>query len=303
LNTTSIFKTSDMDFHVRVWGESGKKVLMLHGFPETPEIFEPLAKLLVEQGFHVHAPFLPGYGPAAAIHTHTEVTHLDDLAKCLSDLACVIKQPSEKILLVGHDWGAIAAYVTAAYAPALFSHLVTMAVPPLPSVLRGLLRHPMQWYRSSYILFFQLRWRIPERLLRRNNDSLLRRMCMSWSGKAEQSRAYFSTTDSPFEAIGDLAYPLGYYRGLFPLLSGSIKKWRRSIRLAYSEIPLKTTIFVGDQDGCIPAPLYCHYERYFPNGAEVVVVPGAGHFVPIDAPDRIANVLVSARDAAENEND
>lgn len=301
MKTTQIINASGLNFHVRVWGESGTKVLLLHGFPETPDIFDALAEVLVKQGFHVYAPFLPGYGPAPSVHQgqdieKTEVTHLDDLAKRMSDLARVIKEPNERLLLVGHDWGAIAAYVTAAYAPALFSRLVTMAVPPLPSVLRGLLRHPMQWWRSLYIFLFQVRWRIPERLLRRNDDRLLRRLCLSWSGAAPKSHAYFSASESPFSSIGELAYPLGYYRGFFPLLSGSLKKWKRSIRLAFSEIPVKTTILVGDCDGCIPAPLYSGFEPYFPNGAELMVIAGAGHFIPLDAPEKIADVLIGARD-------
>ena len=296
-----VFKTPFTEFHTLVWGDTGPKVLLLHGFPETPHIYEGLGELLSKQGFQVFAPFLPGYGPTSAIHEDTTITHLDDLAKSIAALSDAIseghhisgkgKNQKEKITLVGHDWGAIAAYATAAYYPQGFSSMVTMSVPPPSVFLKGLLRHPIQLKRSSYILMFQLRANLPEFAICKNDYQLLKKLCLKWSGAAIESQSYFSTTAAPFDEIGNFTLPLGYYRGLFPLLSGSLSKWKRSYELAFTKLSLPSHIMVGELDGCIPKELYTRYQDAFTLPAEFSVIEKAGHFLPIDAPEKVAEII------------
>lgn len=47
-------------------GEGDESLLIIHGFPGTPAETRPLANLLAETGFKVHAPLLPGFGPQIA---------------------------------------------------------------------------------------------------------------------------------------------------------------------------------------------------------------------------------------------
>jgi pimeloyl-ACP methyl ester carboxylesterase len=296
--TEQIFATPFTDFHTLVWGHSGPKILLLHGFPETPHVFESVAEGLVSKGYHVFAPFLPGYGPTPPIYTHTSITHLDDLARCLSALSDALVENSgkqEKIILLGHDWGAVSAYVTAAHHPERFSNLITMAVPPIPVFLKDLLRHPSQLIRSGYMLFFQLRAGIPEKRINADRHRYLKQLCLKWSGGAEPSQAYFAECTTPFDTIGSFTLPLGYYRGLFPVLSGSWSKWLKSIKLAYTKIDVPTLILVGKLDGCIPAPMYRGYQQCFTKTASFSVIEGAGHFVPIDSPEAIIDAITNTR--------
>jgi pimeloyl-ACP methyl ester carboxylesterase len=306
------YQTPYTNFHTLVWGDQGPKVLLLHGFPETPHIFEKVAEGLLARGFQVFAPFLPGYGPTPPIDKNSNITHLDDLAHSLADLSASISfgdkpkktqnnilnhadpaNPKEQIILVGHDWGAVAAYVTAAYAPEGFSKLVTMAVPPLPIFLRGLMTQPRQLLRSNYMLLFQLRASIPERLLTLNDHYLLRKLCLKWSGPAKASQAYFSEHAAPFDGIDNLTPPLGYYRGILPLISGSWKKWRRSIELAFTQISIPCEILVGKHDGCIPSAIYEHHQSCFEQPSKLTIVEGAGHFLPLDAPNQVIAKIVN----------
>jgi len=302
-----LIQTPFTHFHTLIWGNSGPKIMLLHGFPETPHIFSAIAEKLVERGFQVFAPFLPGYGPTSPIHDETSITHLDDLAKSLAALSDAIseghilngqgkkgsRQQKEKIILVGHDWGAVAAYVTAAYYPDGFSRMVTMAVPPLPIFLKSLLGHPRQLIRSNYMLFFQLRTNIPETLINLQSHHYLKKLCLKWSGSAKPSQAYFSKAAKPFESIGDFTHPLGYYRGLFPFLSGSFPKWRKSIELAFTKIEIPAHILVGELDGCIPAPIYKGFRSCFSGEVEFSVIKNSGHFLPIDAPEDVANIIIN----------
>jgi len=295
-------KTAFTDFHTLVWGDTGPKVLLLHGFPETPYIFTKVAQKLVAQGYQVFAPFMPGYGPTPPIHSHTTITHLDDLAHSIAALSDAIseghclqgkgKNSKEKIILVGHDWGAVAAYVTVSYYPEGFSKLVTMSVPPLPVFLKGFLRHPSQLLRSNYMLFFQLRAGIPEKLIARNDYNALKKLCLKWSGSSKPSQSFFSEPSTPFKEINNFTHPLGYYRGLFPLLSGSLQKWKRSMEIAFTKISIPCHIMVGEFDNCISSPLYKDYQQGFNQKASFLIVKNAGHFLPIDAPDEVVAVIL-----------
>src|SRR5205085_741148 len=88
--------------------------------------------------------------------------------------------------LIGHDWGAIATYAAAAAQPDAFRRIVTIAVPPLPSLFepRVLLamvarRLPLllRQMRCSWYVFFQQLPGVSERLLPR----IVRRLWADWS--------------------------------------------------------------------------------------------------------------------------
>ena len=288
---TKTIKTRGYQFETLIWGDGGPKVLLLHGFPESPHIFDSLAIRLADSGYQVFAPFLPGYGATPPLNPDTGITFLDELAHAFAAFADCITRDKEKVILVGHDWGAAAAYVTAGYHSGRFSKLIALSVPPLPAFLRSFLRHPSQLFRSRYMLFFQLPG-IAERVIRRNDYRYLRLLCKSWAGSCETSEVYFSGDQAAFNAIPDYRYPLGYYRGLMPFFSGSVKAWRKSMRLAFRKIDVQTTIMVGERDGCIAPAVYHGFENQFRNGVTLDIVKNTGHFLPLDAPDAVLRKIV-----------
>lgn len=278
---------------VRVWGNDGPKVLLFHGFPETPDIFDPLASMLVAKGCQVFAPYMPGYGVSTSLVEGESAMHLIDLAAWATSLGHAIRSDQEELVLLGHDWGAAVAYASVAFEPTLYRRFFALAVPPLPVFLKSFLRLPSQWIRSSYMLAFQFRLGIAESALTTRDYAALRALCGKWCGGVPASTAYFR--DHDFNDLKGLAGPLAYYRGLFPGLSGSFTKWRESIALAYRSIEVPTDIFVGECDGCIPAPAYKGYSKCFSASSRLTIVPGAGHFLPVDAPQFLAERIISAR--------
>jgi len=285
-------------FHCLKWTpdtETPRPVaVLLHGFPETPKVFESLAGILVERGYTVIAPWLPGYGTAPSLAKRTgRATFLHHLAEAFGSLISVIATENtvDKVTLVGHDWGAVCAYATAAAHPEKLDRLVTMAVPPLSVFLGSFLRLPGQWRRSAYMVFMQPGMNVPESLLQKRDYRRLQALCLDWSGGVATSEAYFRDADNAFSSLGDLNGPLSYYRGLFPILSGSGRRWLKAIRLAYRKISVPTVILVGERDGCIPAPCYEGFERQFSEAVTFTIIPNAGHFLPIDAPQSIADAV------------
>ncbi len=107
-------------------GGSGDLALLLHGFPDDARSMLPLAERFVAAGFRSIAPYLRGYGPSdpAPDGDYGTVSLARD-AVGLIDAA-----GAETATIVGHDWGAVAAYVAASLAPARVRRIVTMSVPP-----------------------------------------------------------------------------------------------------------------------------------------------------------------------------
>jgi pimeloyl-ACP methyl ester carboxylesterase len=95
----------------------GPDVVLLHGFPDTPHSFAQLQSALVDAGWRVTVPWLRGYHPDSIVAGRpydAETLGRDALA-----LLDAIGAP--RAVVVGHDWGALIAYVAATLAPEGFA--------------------------------------------------------------------------------------------------------------------------------------------------------------------------------------
>jgi pimeloyl-ACP methyl ester carboxylesterase len=141
-------------------------VLLLHGFPEFWYGWRAQIPALAKAGYRVIAPDQRGYNlsdkPKGASAYRVEALVQDVLG-------LVDALGYEQINLVGHDWGAMVAWVAALQHPGRVRKLGILNVPH-PAVMFNFLRRgdPEQLRRSWYIFFFQLPW-LPELFLRRND--------------------------------------------------------------------------------------------------------------------------------------
>ena len=105
--------------------ESGAAVVLVHGFPDGPDTWTPFAQRLADEGFRVLAPALRGYAPRTAVpgERSTGMTAGGDVIALLDHVGI------QRAAVVGHDWGASAAYGAAALAPERISRLVPIGVP------------------------------------------------------------------------------------------------------------------------------------------------------------------------------
>jgi pimeloyl-ACP methyl ester carboxylesterase len=99
----------------------------MHGFPDSAYTWRHLLPVLADAGFHAVAPFMRGYAPSdlAADGCYTVAALVYDATAIHEALG-----GDEDSVLIGHDWGAEAAYGAAAFAPQRWRRLVTLAVPP-----------------------------------------------------------------------------------------------------------------------------------------------------------------------------
>jgi pimeloyl-ACP methyl ester carboxylesterase len=106
---------------------AGPLALCLHGFPDTARTWRYLLPELAAAGFRAVAPFMRGYAPTAVPDDgRYSIGTLADDAIALHE----VLGGDGHAVLIGHDWGAEAAYTAAVAAPDCWRRLVTLAVPP-----------------------------------------------------------------------------------------------------------------------------------------------------------------------------
>ena len=260
-----------------VWGEEGAPLaLLLHGYPDTALTWRHLGPYLAERGFRAAAPYLRGYAPTglAPDGCYQIGAVARDAIQAHDELG-----GDERAVLIGHDWGAEAAYAVDAFAPGIFSRVVTLSVPPGP-VWKELPRHPRLAIRQLrmfwYMGFQQLPW--TERTLGR---------LIPWLWKA-WSPDYDSAEDArrALEALPTPAYrtaALRYYRATFGQPQARRREYAAEQHAA-SSIGTAPTLFLhGDNDGCIASEVAALAGRY----VKTEVVSGVGHFLHLEDPQRV----------------
>jgi pimeloyl-ACP methyl ester carboxylesterase len=272
-------RANGLDVAVLEAGE-GPLVLCLHGFPDTAWSLRPLLATLAEAGYRAVAPFMRGYAPTSlpADGDYRATTLAHDAAALIAALG------ERRAFIVGHDWGAVTAYIAATLHPESVRGIVTAAIPHLRHfLLRPTLR---QLYRSRYIGFFQL-CGIPERLIVADDFKSLRQLIRRWSPNWNYTEDDFAPLRSGFSDPARLRAALGYYRALPATLAS------REGRLLFSrKLPVPARVIRGSDDGCIGAEMFEGQENCFAAGYELVTMPGSGHFMHCEQPDVFAaNVL------------
>lgn len=151
---------------------NGPLVLCLHGFPDTAQSYAQLLPALAAAGYRAVAPYMRGYAPTGLAPDG------DYSAPALGrDVLALIEALGAKNAdVIGHDWGAYAAYCAANLDAARIRRLVLMSVPHIGGAVQSL----KQLRRSWYIWFFQLSG-LPERRVARDNYAFIDRLYRAWS--------------------------------------------------------------------------------------------------------------------------
>ncbi|NUS43893.1 MAG: alpha/beta hydrolase [Mycobacteriaceae bacterium] len=260
-------------------------VIVLHGFPDTAWSFVELIHLIAAAGYRVVAPMLRGY-TSGAVPVDGDYS-VPTLGRDVVAIADALGAP--KCYVIGHDWGAAAAYAAAGLHPERVERLVTVSVPHLR---RFLFRPTVRQTKAShYIYKFQVPgW--PERRIPKDDFSWLRALAESWSPGWQAPDAYFEPVRRTLSDPRLLRAALGYYRAL-PALYVDRTAWRH----VFQPLRVPTQVIHGADDRCILPAAYRGAESLFPAGYRAVEMPGAGHFLHLEAPSRLAETIVDFLDA------
>ena len=264
---------------LRAGPSDGELVLFAHGFPDTAWSFLPVLEAVGAAGYRAVAPFMRGYLPTAvpADGDYRVTTLARDLVALIDELG------AQRAVLVGHDWGAVAAYTAAALRPDRVRAVVCGAIPHLR---RFLLRpSPVQLLRSRYMLRFQ--WPDAEAMLAADDFAALRALAQRWSPDADLSGA-LAPVIGGFAERARLSAALGYYRAL-PRSLASGEAWQ----LLLQPTPVPACVIHGARDGCIGPEMFAAQEHLFAEGMQSVCFERAGHFMQVEQPQRFAETVLA----------
>ena len=260
---------------------SGPLVLCLHGYPDTARTWDELAPALVDAGYRVAAPYMRGYAPSQAAPDGD----YSALSLGRDALALIDALGESSAIVIGHDWGALAAFVATNLAPEKVRKLVTIAIPH-PG---GILPTPRTLWGTRHFFYYALPW-LPERSLPAANWSGIRGICARWSPDWAIPEDEFAELVRCFEAPGTLQAALGYYRSFVRGLLG------RDFRTTAALLRRKTTVpSLAVAGGADPALYIGDFEgarRGYAGEYRVVEVPGCGHFVHRERPEATAQAIL-----------
>src|SRR6201997_1083502 len=275
------------------WGPpDGPIALCLHGFPDTAYGWRNFAPRLAESGWRVVAPFMRGYAPSTI---PTDGSYhigalMDDALRMLNTVG-----PTGRDVIIGHDWGAIAGTGLAAMPDSPFTKAVIMSVPPaasfrplgrVPDAGRLAAQLPRQLLRSWYIMYFQLPL-LPER----SASWVPRRLWRHWAPgyDAEEDLRH---VDAAIGTPESWRAALGPYRA-------TVRNTRPPSQYAelhrhWQSPPKLPCLYLhGRDDGCMTSAFTRWTEKVLPAGSEVAIVEHAGHFLQLEQPDKVANLVLT----------
>lgn len=269
-------------------GDGDRLALCLHGFPDDAGSMVPVMLHLADAGYTAVAPYMRGYGPTdPAPDGDYSATALGQDAVAL-ETALSKRFDTEEAYLVGHDWGAVAAYAADRVAPEAFERMATMAVPPGFDAL--LQKHPRQLLRSWYMWFFQVP-DVPERALRWRDFALIEFLWGIWSPNWEYPDSRIREVKETFRAEGTVEAALQYYRDI---VGSSISSVVRGDWPSIDDVPpirTPTLVLAGEEDGCIGPALFEHADAII-DECRVTRVRDAGHFMQQEKPEVVSEEIV-----------
>jgi pimeloyl-ACP methyl ester carboxylesterase len=285
--TGSVF-ANGLTFHYLEAG-SGSLVLCLHGFPDHARSFRHQLSTLARAGFRVVAPYMRGYAP-----TQIPVDGSFQSALLARDALALIEalSPHEPAVLLGHDWGAVAAYGAAIQSPQRLEKLITIAVPYGSQVMQAVMTDYAQMRRSWHMFLFQMP--IAEMMVKHNDFEFIKRLWRDWSPEWDVPKEEIAAVKETFRKPGVLESALAYYRQTLnpDLQQPALAELQEKMLTMNQPIEVPSLILHGEQDGCIDVGQLQGMQALFPLGLRQAIVPGAGHFVHQEKPEEVNKVLL-----------
>jgi pimeloyl-ACP methyl ester carboxylesterase len=250
---------------------TGPLVLLVHGFPDTLHTWDAVRPALARAGYRAVSPNTRGYWPTAI--PADGKYDADTLGRDV--LALIEALGARQAIVVGHDWGASAAYGAAILGPERVRFLVTVAIPHPASVLPS----PRLLWAVRH--FFAFQSRKAEARVRANDfahvDELVQRWSPAWRVPPEETRAVKEVFAHP----GCLEAALGYYRALTLRLPPSQRR----------RITVPSAVFSGASDSVLRREDYERAKSWYRGPHEIVHMPG-GHFLHREYPERFIDELL-----------
>ena len=263
--------------HVRVSGESGPDVMLIHGWPETSYCWRNIMTEMAGE-CRMIAPDLRGFADTDKPEgPYDKRTVAGDIAAILD------KTGIQKAVLVGHDIGARVAIRLALDAPKRVQALIIIAgrYPPLGTLK---LNDPQQAMERWYFYFHQYP-DLAEALVSENVKAYIGHFLSHWSHpsfKFEDNdiKEYVRAFSQPRALRGGFEH----YRAA---LKEDVAQWQED---EGKKIKIPTLVLWGEDDPVSPPYYSDGYDRVF-SEMTYRLVPDCGHFVHEEKPHETARAV------------
>jgi pimeloyl-ACP methyl ester carboxylesterase len=259
----------DVSLHVRDNGK-GAPVVLLHGWPDTGDLWDQQSQALVDAGYRTIVPDLRGFGRSSKpteISAYATPAHVGDVVGILDALDI------DRAHLVGHDWGAGIAWVTAAFAPDRVASVTALSVGhPSAFASAGWRQRQLSWY----MLLFQFPG-VAEEWLSAEDFRNLR----NWAAHPRIEEVVARLSEP-----GALTASLGIYRANLP---------PESLIAPPRELPPVTAPALGvwsSGDLALTEENMTGSAKYVAGPWRYERIEGAGHWLQIDAAAQINGLLL-----------
>lgn len=282
-----------LDVAVELHGpESGTPVVLLHGFPDDVRTYDSVVGPLAAAGLRVVVPYLRGYGPTR--YRDPATPRSGQQAALGADLLALMDALGiHRALLAGYDWGGRAACIVSALWPERVVGLVSATGYNIQDIARSTepaapereLRYWYQWYLNT------------ERGaagLAANRAAFCRLLWRMWSPTYALADAEYAATAASFDNPDFVATVVQSYRHRHRAAAGDPALQGLEDRLAQRPaITVPSVVLHGAEDGVDPPANSEGCARWFSGPFHRAVVPGAGHFLPREAPQPWVEALLS----------
>lgn len=282
----STFKSSDgvaLSFEQQ---GSGPLIVALHGFPDTYRTWDHFGRSLVEDGYTFVTLAMRGYAPSGIPENGDYAIDrlAQDIVELLDHLDC------QTAVIIGHDWGASAAYALAALYPERVSAMITLAIAPLavaPS------RFQESWSRphNLYLGFGAL----SDWWLRRRNFREVQRLYRLWSPNWPIPRSHLDSVRGALRPKNRSRAAVDYYR---------LGKTAQSAAELAVQIFVPCLIIYGEDEPDVRKAAFRKALGVVGDGSELAAITGVGHWPHLEAPNRCLleiNRFLAKTSFADNE--
>jgi pimeloyl-ACP methyl ester carboxylesterase len=247
----------------------GEIVVLLHGFPQTARSWDAVCERLHRRGCRTLSFDQRGYAPNARPRGRSAYR----VGALAGDVVALVNAAGgQPVHLVGHDWGAMVAWVTASRFPSIVSTLTTVSVPHPRAFLRSMLFSD-QAARSYYIALIQV-------------PGLIESLARLYPKAARSVLRAYGMSDEQLDRVRSDVVDTGAFVGGL--------NWYRAIPFAHPAnlAPVQTPTTHVWSTGDIALSRYGaeRCARYVKGPYRLEILNGT-HWIPEEQPDRLSEII------------
>lgn len=279
-------------YHAR-GAKDAEPAVLVHGFPDDAKTWDKVSDGLAAAGFRTYAPYVRGYGETRFLDPATPrsgqyLALTQDLIEFADALGL------DRFVLIGHDWGARAAYPAAVLYPERIRALVALAAgygTGSPSHDAGQPVSIAQARAYWYQWYFNLEK--GREALATDRNALCRELWKLWSPSWRFSKTAFDKTAASFDNPDFVDVAVHSYRYRWGNAEADAQYAELVARMAKApKIRIPTAVIVGAEDGATLPAASEGKEQYFSGEYQRRVLRGVGHFIQREQPQAVIDAVL-----------